>query len=153
MHLLHLCQKSSHPNYRIKDGEGRRPEPLYRRQDNGIDRTRTACTVRDAYYVETMPAVFEELLESVGSGGADLVLSDMAPNITGIRASDQARAMALAELAQDAVQQFQLQADERGVNLGAAEIADAANFARAFEPLNGGDCLERHQRPTVRVDV
>jgi 23S rRNA (uridine2552-2'-O)-methyltransferase len=31
----------------------------------------------------------------------DLVLSDMAPNITGIRASDQARAMALAELALD----------------------------------------------------
>ncbi len=29
----------------------------------------------------------------------DLVLSDMAPNITGIRASDQARAMGLAELA------------------------------------------------------
>ena len=31
----------------------------------------------------------------------DLVLSDMAPNISGVRASDQARAMALAELAMD----------------------------------------------------
>ena len=39
-------------------------------------------------------------LEAVLDGcSVDLVLSDMAPNITGIRASDQARAMALAELA------------------------------------------------------
>ena len=39
-------------------------------------------------------------LEAVLAGRTvDLVLSDMAPNISGIRASDQARAMALAELA------------------------------------------------------
>jgi len=39
-------------------------------------------------------------LEAVLAGRAvDLVLSDMAPNMSGIRASDQARAMALAELA------------------------------------------------------
>lgn len=41
-------------------------------------------------------------LEAVLAGRTvDLVLSDMAPNISGIRASDQARAMALAELALD----------------------------------------------------
>ncbi len=41
-------------------------------------------------------------LESVLAGRTvDLVLSDMAPNISGIRVSDQARAMALAELALD----------------------------------------------------
>ena len=41
-------------------------------------------------------------LEALLAGRAvDLVLSDMAPNISGIRASDQARAMALAELALD----------------------------------------------------
>ena len=34
--------------------------------------------------------------------GVDLVLSDMAPNVTGIRATDQARAMELAELASGA---------------------------------------------------
>jgi 23S rRNA (uridine2552-2'-O)-methyltransferase len=43
-----------------------------------------------------------ERLQSALEGRAvDLVLSDMAPNMTGIRASDQARAMALAELALD----------------------------------------------------
>ena len=41
-------------------------------------------------------------LEALLDGRAvDLVLSDMAPNMSGIRASDQARAMALAELALD----------------------------------------------------
>ena len=43
-----------------------------------------------------------ERLEALLAGrSVDLVLSDMAPNISGIRASDQARAMALAELALD----------------------------------------------------
>ena len=41
------------------------------------------------------------LLESVGSAGADLVLSDLAPNIAGMKAVDQPRAMHLAELAFD----------------------------------------------------
>ena len=38
---------------------------------------------------------------SGNSGCLDLVLSDMAPNITGIRATDQARAMELVELASE----------------------------------------------------
>ena len=37
-------------------------------------------------------------LEQIGEQGADLVISDMAPNLTGIRATDQARSMGLAEL-------------------------------------------------------
>jgi len=45
--------------------------------------------------------VFERLLESVGSAGADLVLSDMAPNITGTKVVDQPRSMYLVELALD----------------------------------------------------
>ena len=49
-------------------------------------------------------AVFDQLLESVGSGGADLVLSDMAPNITGTRVVDQPRSMYLVELALDMAQ-------------------------------------------------
>ena len=36
----------------------------------------------------------------------DLVLSDMAPNISGVRAADQARAMELAELAAEAANQW-----------------------------------------------
>lgn len=46
---------------------------------------------------ETLAAL-EALLEGQA---VDLVLSDMAPNMTGVRASDQARCMALAELALD----------------------------------------------------
>lgn len=43
-------------------------------------------------------SVADAIIQSV-SPGADLVLSDMAPNITGVAATDQARVMALADLA------------------------------------------------------
>ena len=46
-------------------------------------------------------AVFEALLASLNGAPVDLVLSDMAPNISGIETADQARAMHLAELATD----------------------------------------------------
>jgi 23S rRNA (uridine2552-2'-O)-methyltransferase len=39
--------------------------------------------------------------EALGEAGADLVLSDMAPNLSGIAISDQARCMTLAEIARD----------------------------------------------------
>lgn len=43
--------------------------------------------------------VADEISLALGKSGADLVLSDMAPNISGVAASDQARAMGLTELA------------------------------------------------------
>ena len=43
------------------------------------------------------------LLEVLGGRPVDLVLSDMAPNITGVRSVDQPRAMGLAELALELV--------------------------------------------------
>jgi 23S rRNA (uridine2552-2'-O)-methyltransferase len=46
-------------------------------------------------------AVLLALERALGSQRADLVLSDMAPNLSGISSIDQARAMALAELAAD----------------------------------------------------
>ena len=46
-------------------------------------------------------AVFTALLEAVGKDGADLVMSDMAPNISGIKGVDQPRSMYLVELALD----------------------------------------------------
>ena len=49
----------------------------------------------------TEDAVFEDLIERVGVESVDLVISDMAPNITGIRAIDQPESMHLAELALD----------------------------------------------------
>ena len=41
----------------------------------------------------------QALLATVGDGGADCVLSDMSPNISGLSAIDQPRALCLAELA------------------------------------------------------
>ena len=49
----------------------------------------------------TEDAVFEDLIERVGVESVDLVISDMAPNITGIREIDQPGSMHLAELALD----------------------------------------------------
>jgi 23S rRNA (uridine2552-2'-O)-methyltransferase len=45
--------------------------------------------------------VLEALLSALGPQAADLVMSDMAPNISGNKAVDQPRAMLLAELARD----------------------------------------------------
>jgi 23S rRNA (uridine2552-2'-O)-methyltransferase len=49
----------------------------------------------------TEDAVFTQILESIGEKPVDLVISDMAPNMSGVRATDQARAMYLCELALD----------------------------------------------------
>jgi 23S rRNA (uridine2552-2'-O)-methyltransferase len=46
----------------------------------------------------TDDAVLEQLQTSLGDQAVDLVLSDIAPNISGVAASDQARSMYLAEL-------------------------------------------------------
>jgi len=45
--------------------------------------------------------VVEQLLEALPQQQADLVMSDMAPNMSGIKAVDQPRSMLLAELARD----------------------------------------------------
>jgi 23S rRNA (uridine2552-2'-O)-methyltransferase len=45
--------------------------------------------------------VFEQLLLAIGERLVDLVISDMAPNMSGVRTVDQARAMCLCELALD----------------------------------------------------
>ena len=45
--------------------------------------------------------IFEQLLAALDGQHADLVMSDMAPNITGTKAVDQPRSMYLAELAFD----------------------------------------------------
>ena len=50
-------------------------------------------------------STLERLQALLGSRPVDLVLSDMAPNMSGIRVSDQALAMGLAELAMDFAEQ------------------------------------------------
>lgn len=49
----------------------------------------------------TEDRVLEDLLDRLGGARVDLVLSDMAPNISGTKAIDQPRSMLLAELAAD----------------------------------------------------
>lgn len=49
----------------------------------------------------TDETVEKAFLQQIGEKGADLVISDMAPNLTGIRVTDQARSMAMAELIYD----------------------------------------------------
>jgi 23S rRNA (uridine2552-2'-O)-methyltransferase len=52
----------------------------------------------------TEQGVLEKLLKEVGESEIRLVLSDMAPNISGVKSVDQPRAMYLAELAFDLAQ-------------------------------------------------
>jgi 23S rRNA (uridine2552-2'-O)-methyltransferase len=49
----------------------------------------------------TQEQVLNELLTTLAGQAADLVISDMAPNMSGVKAIDQPRAMLLAELARD----------------------------------------------------
>ncbi len=53
----------------------------------------------------TADAVYEELLNLLGERKIDLVLSDMAPNLSGMSAMDQPRCMLLAEMALEFCQQ------------------------------------------------
>lgn len=52
----------------------------------------------------TEQIILDQLLNAIGSAKAGLVLSDMAPNISGIKAVDQPKAMYLVELAVDLAQ-------------------------------------------------
>ena len=52
----------------------------------------------------TEQAVYDQLLATLGDRRVDLVMSDMAPNMSGMKAVDQPRAMYLAELALDLAQ-------------------------------------------------
>lgn len=53
----------------------------------------------------TEDAVFEQILEKLGGAQADVIISDMAPNISGVNAADQASSMYLVELALDMARQ------------------------------------------------
>jgi 23S rRNA (uridine2552-2'-O)-methyltransferase len=61
-------------------------------------------TLEDVDFIQgdfTEDAVFESLLQAIGDEPVDLVMSDMAPNMSGMTAVDQPRAMYLVELAVD----------------------------------------------------
>ena len=46
-----------------------------------------------------LPSIQERISAAIGAAGADLVLSDMAPNLSGVASADEARSQALALLA------------------------------------------------------
>jgi 23S rRNA (uridine2552-2'-O)-methyltransferase len=63
---------------------------------------RTPMTVPDGVefaVVDAHAPDFETVLDRLVGGGVDLVLSDMAPNLSGVKVADQAAAMELVELA------------------------------------------------------
>ena len=53
----------------------------------------------------TDDAVFQQILDQLGGNQPDLIVSDIAPNISGVAAADQASSMYLVELALDMVRQ------------------------------------------------
>ncbi len=54
----------------------------------------------------TEESVFDEIMGVIGDAPIDLVISDMAPNISGVNAADQASSMYLVELALDMARQI-----------------------------------------------
>lgn len=64
--------------------------------------------IEGVHFIEgdfTSDEVYEELLDVLGDRKIDLVLSDMAPNLSGMNAMDQPRSMLLAEMALEFCQQ------------------------------------------------
>lgn len=62
------------------------------------------AAIADVIFIEgdfTEERVFQQIMDAVGNNPVDLVISDMAPNMSGVRAADQAAAMYLCELALD----------------------------------------------------
>ena len=81
----------------------------------------------------------EALRTLLGSSRPDLVMSDMAPNISGTRSVDQPRVMYLAELARDFACEFLAPGGSFSVKLFHGEGFD--DYVRAM----------RHQFATVKV--
>ena len=60
--------------------------------------------VNNTLFIEgdfTEQSVYDKCLQAMNNAKADLVISDMAPNLSGIRAADQVRSLYLAELSFD----------------------------------------------------
>ena len=68
-----------------------------------IQATAGTCVIKGLY---GDPATEAKIEEKLVSGNLDLVLSDMAPNITGVRITDQAASIELAELAEEAAKKW-----------------------------------------------
>jgi 23S rRNA (uridine2552-2'-O)-methyltransferase len=93
-----------------------------------------AIVIEGAYGEPETDAAIEAAL---GEHRLDLVLSDMAPNISGVRATDQARAMYLADLALEAAQRWLQPGGDLVVKLFQGEGVDAwvAEVRRQFDKV------------------
>ncbi|TQV74513.1 23S rRNA (uridine(2552)-2'-O)-methyltransferase RlmE [Exilibacterium tricleocarpae] len=80
----------------------------------------------------TEPAVLERLLSLMEGGRADLVISDMAPNLSGVADIDQPKSMYLVELALDLARQV-LKSDGKWV----AKVFQGEGFDALFRDLRG----------------
>jgi len=78
------------------------------------------------------PAVQAQLVAALGGAKADVVLSDLSPNISGIASADQARAAELVQMAMDFCRE-RLQKD--GVLL--VKVFQGAEFAGLLKELKG----------------
>ncbi|MDR0779745.1 MAG: 23S rRNA (uridine(2552)-2'-O)-methyltransferase RlmE [Pseudomonadales bacterium] len=85
----------------------------------------------------TEEAVFQQILAALQGARADLVLSDIAPNISGIDAADQAAAIYLVELALDMARQVLKSGGSFVVKLFQGEGSDAylKDLRGAFEKV------------------
>lgn len=84
-------------------------------------------------------AVLAAVTEAVGGRAVDLVLSDMAPNFTGIASVDQLRTAALAELAVEFAEQVL--------------APDGAVVLKVFHGVGFDDLLKRLRRTFLRVAI
>lgn len=90
----------------------------------------------------TDETVLEQLLDSLGGIKADLVMSDMAPNISGTKAIDQPKSMHLAELALDLARQVLQRKGSfickvfqgQGTDAFIADARSSFGRARVFKP-------------------
>ncbi len=85
----------------------------------------------------TEQETFDELRRVIGDVRADLVMSDMAPNISGTRSVDQPRSMYLAELALDMCREVLAEGGDFVCKLFQGEGTDAfiAETRRLFESV------------------
>ena len=84
------------------------------------------------------PEVNEQIIELLQGQKLDLVLSDMAPNISGIRAVDQARAMELADVALQACEDWLIRGGDLAIKAFQGEGLDpwVADLKKQFGRVN-----------------
>ena len=78
------------------------------------------------------PAIQAQLVEALGGAKADVVLSDLSPNISGIASADQARAAELVQMAMDFCRQ---RLQREGVLL--VKVFQGGEFASLLKELKG----------------